>query len=165
MKKLPDDDSWFPEPEASLILHLFNGRTPDDPTAFWIKYRYLAPEEERTGRKALADLLRSRKRPGWPGRDPSIERREALFNEACHRLADLIDPDNDGPRKIVFKNRKGRLPQYEADMEIIHSVRMRIIGGLTVEEAVDKVAKHFKLSESRVLKLWSRAQRLSRTSP
>jgi hypothetical protein len=165
MKKRYDDDgvlrSWLIDPDVGPILHLLRGTTSVDVSAFWGKYRYLSPQEEREGRIALAALLRSRERPERDADLTRIERREALLNEACHRLADLIDPNNKGPRKIIFKNRKGRLPQYDADLEIIHSVEQRVKGGLSVEKAVAAAADEHKLSESRVSKLWARRREIS----
>jgi hypothetical protein len=164
MKKRSDDDgvllSLLIGPDVRSILDLLRGTTSVDISAFWGKYRYLSRQEEREGRKALAALLRSRERPARDADLTRIERREALLNEACHRLADLIDPDNDGPRKIVFKNRKGRLPQYDADLEIIHSVEEHVKGGLSVEKAVAAAAEEHKLSESRVSKLWARRREI-----
>jgi hypothetical protein len=166
MKKNTDYDGeffWSIGSDVQAILNLLRGTTSVDPTAFWGKYRYLSPQEEREGRKALAALLRSRERPAIDA-PPLLrnERQEALLNEACHGLADLIDPDCNGPRKIVFKNRKGRLPQYDADLEIIHSIQDRVKGGLTVEKAVAEAAEEHKLSESRVLKLWSNRESIRR---
>ena len=125
--------------------------------------RYLTREEERESRKALADLLRSRKRPAPYVLLPEIKLREALLDEVCHRLADLIDPVCKGPRKVVFTRPRGKLAQDDTHALIVHSIRKRVEKGLSVEVAVEKAVKEYKrggykLTESWALKLWSREQ-------
>ena len=51
--------------------------------------------------------------------------------------------------------KKGRDPQVIANYQIIKAVRDSRDAGSTVEDAVAKVADHFALSDSQVLKLWS----------
>jgi hypothetical protein len=154
----PDDDGpyWFPEPEASLITRLLIGMTPDVPSDDYSRIRYVTPDEERTGRKALAELLRTRKRPGWPGRDTSITGRESLFNEACHLVADLIeiDPGDESKRRIVLKNPKGQPPQYAASLKIFLSIENHIKDGLTVSKAIKKVAEKHNHSDEWAWGIW-----------
>jgi hypothetical protein len=147
--------TWFKD--LSLISNLLAGINLVDPKVGDGRWRYLTPKEEREGRKALADLLRSCKRPPDLMVEDAIEQRKALFNETCHLLADMIDPHHHGRRKIVFKNGKGQLPQYIVDLDIISSVRLRARpdGPLTVEEAVAEAVDKHNVSESRVWKLWS----------
>jgi hypothetical protein len=152
--KLPTDDDPFPQAEASLIFDLLRGITDDVPTDIHSRIRYLTAAEEHAGRKALAELLRTRKRPG-PWRDLlTTEKREAMFNEACHRLADLIDPDNTGPQKIVFKHSKGQLPQHSANLKIFDSIQARRRDGLNVTKAVEQVAEENGLSIDWVWVIW-----------
>ena len=93
-----------------MILRLLRGTTCEDlrpaPSPPRMPIRYLTREEERESRKALADLLRSRKRPAPYVLLPEIKLREALLDEVCHRLADLIDPDCKGPRKVIVFTRR-----------------------------------------------------------
>jgi hypothetical protein len=150
MKTPWDDDGpfWFPEPEALLITRLLIGVTPDVPYDDDSRVHYLTPDEECESRKALAALLRTRKRPGWPGRDTSITRRESLFNEACHLLADLIeiDPGDESKRRIVFTNPKGQPPQYGPRYKIFRDVEMLLKAGLSPTKAVKQVAEEYGVS-------------------
>jgi hypothetical protein len=152
MKTPPDDG---PEPEASLIFDLLRGITYDVPTDSHSRIRYLTAKEEREGRKALASLLRTRKRPvPWPSCEQPIERREALFAEACHRLAELIDPGVTDKRKIAFTNHWRRLPQYGPSLKIFRSIEDLVKGGLGVTEAVAEAAEKHGLSTRRIWEIW-----------
>ncbi len=91
----------------------------------------------------------------------SITKREALFNEACHRLADLIDPGNTGPRQIVFKHSKGQPPQHSANLKIFDSIEKRVKDGLKVTKAVEQVAEENGLSTDRIWDVWAVYRHLS----
>ena len=134
-----------------LILDLLRGATCEDPKS--LRIRYLTPEEEREGRKALAGLLRSRKR-------------EVLLDAVCHRLADLIDPDVECPRKINFTNSKGGLAQDRANAQIVHYMwKLVECDGLTVEKAAELVHKDYKVGENWARRLWYERPELRPTRP
>ena len=159
--KTPSDDDPFPQPGASPIFDLLCGIPDNVLTDIHSRSRYLNEKEEREGRKALAAFLRTRKRPG-PWRDLStIEKREAMFNEVCHRLADLIetDPGDESNRRIVFTNPRGQPLQsstYPKNLEIFHSIEMLLKEDerLSVTEAIEKVAEKHKRSTRWVWDIW-----------
>ena len=142
--------------EADPIPDLLLGRYRRDKRGL-AKHSYLQGAEEYEARKLLADLLRSRADVG-------------LFDSTVDLLADLIDPEGVLPREIKFGRRKigdesrkkGRDPQVIANYQIIKAVRDSRDAGSTVEDAVAKVADHFALSDSQVLKLWSNRRNILR---
>jgi hypothetical protein len=155
--KTPPDDDPFPEPALRLVFDLLRGRTDDVPTDVYSRIHYLTPDEQRAGRRALAELLRTRKRPGPSRGGLSItELRERMLDEACHQLADLIDPSNTGPRQIVFTNPQGQPPQPFAKLKIFRSVEMLLKEDeqLLVTEAIEKVAEKHKRSTRWVWDIW-----------
>ena len=82
-------------------------------------------------------------------------RREQLFNRACWELADLLDPDIENPRKVVFTKPRGALLQHDRNEPIVREVwQLYTRRRLSLEEAVARVAAKHELSESAVRKLW-----------
>jgi hypothetical protein len=136
--------------EADPIPDLLLGRYRRDKRGL-AKHSYLRGAEEYEARKLLADLLRSR-----------VDVRS--FDSAIEVLAALIDPEGFVAREIKFGRRKrvggesrkkGRDPQVIANYQIIEAVRDLHKAGIAIEDATAEVGERFKLSESRVLKLWS----------
>jgi hypothetical protein len=126
-----------------LISDLLVGVTANPKSLSW-KVRYLTPEEERKGREGLAALLRSRR--------PLVS-----FNRAVLRVADQYEQrPSSSALKMMFQKPHRRAPQYANDFKILVSLGARVeAAGLTVEQAVAETAAEYKLSESRVMKLWS----------
>ena len=148
-------ESWAGASDAPLVLRLLRGTTWEVPRSKRLPRmttRYLTPAEEHKSRKALADLLRTRKRPAPHVLLPKIKLRDALLDAVCHRLADLIEiaPDDIRKRRVVLKNGKGQPRQDDANSKIFFSVERHVKDGLSVTEAVDQVHKKYGLSTRRI---------------
>jgi hypothetical protein len=174
---LDEDDlvpSWTSGPEYHLISDLFSGTTFDLPPNFksgvpmeMPVIRRLTPAEERKRRKALAGLLRSVEPP--PPRNKWLlksEQQNALLSYACRQLANRIDPDYRGPRKVVFEILRGNIRQTLQNFPIVHAVKdLCERKGLPVTKAIERVADDCGLSVERVRDLWyERAGRAGRSN-
>ena len=78
-----------------------------------------------------------------------------MFDQACWGLADLLDPDIENPRKVVFTKPKGAIAQDDRNRPVVREVwELYTSRRFSLEEAVARVAAKHKLSESMVRKLW-----------
>ena len=141
-----DDDDL--ELDDELVLRLLRGTTRIDPKSLLV--RYLTLEEERESKKAWAALLRG----GIAAQLPN-NRREQLFNKVCWGLADLLNSDVAGSRKVAFTKPRGALEQHDRNRPVVREIyELYTSRQFSLEEAVARVAAKYKLSESTVRKLW-----------
>jgi hypothetical protein len=103
--------------------------------------------EERTGRQALARLLRSNEPLSWIVRN---------------LLANLIDVESRDPRELCFKRRsKKRQPESIRDYEIAYFIAWQVGTGKLMKNAKADAIGHFtggkkKVSHSTVNRAWSK---------
>ena len=76
-----------------------------------------------------------------------------MLDEVCHRLADLIDPDVDDPRKIDFKNPQGRLRKTTCANNLAREKARRMRQAYR-RGGRRKGSRGVRLSESWVRQLW-----------
>jgi hypothetical protein len=107
-------------------------------------YKYFEPEDpdDRAARVALAKLLRSKK---------------PLRNGLRRALADLFDPLAKGePRKlIIVSRRRGRRPK-PIGQEIARELTASVAGGSLLKSAVQDAMERYGISESTVMRAWSK---------
>jgi hypothetical protein len=105
---------------------------------------YLKPGsfEERSGRQALARLLR--------GDQP-------LSRIVRHMLANLIDPEPSDARELLMvRRRKARLPASIRDHDIAYFIAWRLENGIAMKAARMDAIDHFKISAATMNRAWGK---------
>jgi hypothetical protein len=130
--------------DLSLAIGLLTGTWDDEKTA----KRYYSPSEEKLGRKAIANLLRSQK----------------PFDSALRRqLAALFDFEDEQlpyssfagamERKLVFEFRRtGKLDVTLRNLHLASDYRNAVESGLPHQKAVALVCKKYGVSDTAVKK-------------
>ena len=123
--------------EEFIADGFLNGYCDIDPRGRFLGLRYFTGAHERLGRKMLARVLRSEKRPP---------------RELLRDLADLFDPKSENPRKLEFKFRTKKRPNPDRDRAIASFVqRWMKLTGRKKNYVVEKlVIPHYALSRDAV---------------
>jgi hypothetical protein len=123
------------------IVELLGGHLEQSKRGRWQR-RYLrkGSAEEKHARRALAKVLRTAK---------------PLDLGLRWYLADLVDPDTDTPRRIVFENRgAGRQSNADIEKQVAESLWREKQAGGKIEAAIKLAKKDFGLERSSVKKIW-----------
>lgn len=129
--------------DKKLIAELLTGRVTRDKCGL-PRTVYLKPgsDEEKKARRALVRYLKTTLPPEL---------------DVKFVIAELIDPEDDGPRQIRFEHRrKGKPSNPSAENTIAEFIWAQRRAGVKKKEAVHRAKEKFGLKEKRVSAIWKR---------